>query len=318
MRVLITGAAGFIGSRLAAELLSVGVDVVGIDSLTDYYDPAIKAANLEALTGAKNFSPWIEDLLTVDMDRLLNGVEVVFHLAGQPGVRESWDNEFSTYVERNVVVTHRLLDALRRRSVNKFVYSSSSSIYGDALSHPTPESATPSPRSPYGVTKLAAEHVCSVYASTWGVRTLSLRYFTVFGGGQRPDMAFHRLINCGLGGKTFEVYGTGDQRRDFTHVDDVVRANIRAAFDTRAEPGGCFNVAGGQSASLNEAIQLVEDLIGRSITIERRPVAAGDVHLTSADTSEAQRILGWAPEVQLRDGLQEQIEWQVNRSGLRT
>jgi nucleoside-diphosphate-sugar epimerase len=280
--------------------------------LTDYYDPEIKVANLQTLMKSNNFSPWTEDLLTVNMESLLDGVEVVFHLAGQPGVRDSWDTEFPTYVQRNVVATHRLLDALRERSVRRFVYSSSSSIYGDALAHPTTESALPSPRSPYGVTKLAAEHICSVYAKSWGVQTVSLRYFTVFGGGQRPDMAFHRLINCGLRGETFRVYGNGEQRRDFTHVDDVVRANISVAHGSLTDAGTYFNIAGGQSASLNEAIEMVGGLLGRSVSTTRLPAAAGDVRVTSADTSMAKHTFGWTPEVRLLDGLNEQVEWQAN------
>ena len=310
MKALVTGAAGFIGSRLAARLLDDGVEVVGIDSLTEYYDPVRKTANLRRLVDHSMFTLWKQDLLEVDMNSLLDDVEVVYHLAGQPGVRDSWDEQFATYVDRNIVVTHRLLDALRHRPSTKFIYSSSSSIYGDALTHPTPESATPAPRSPYGVTKLAAEHICSVYANSWGVQSIALRYFTVFGGGQRPDMAFHRLINCALRGGTFPLFGTGEQRRDFTHVDDVVRANICAAKNAQVQPGSCFNIAGGQSASLNETIGLLEDILGKNISIERRPAAEGDVLVTGGDTSAAFHALNWIPTVQLREGLEEQIEWQ--------
>ena len=308
VRVVVTGAAGFIGSRLCASLLQDGLDVIGVDSLTDYYNPQIKRENLAPLLKKTNFTMYYDDLLDMDLSGLLAGVSTVFHLAGQPGVRDSWDEQFPVYVDRNIVVTHRLLDAAKGSKLERFVYSSSSSIYGQSLSEPTPESVTPLPRSPYGVTKLAAEQICGAYANVWGVPTISLRYFTVFGGGQRPDMALNRMISVAKFGGVFEIFGDGEQRRDFTHVLDVVQAN-RLAASVPLEVGSVFNVAGGVGASVNELIDLVGDLSGKSVTCVRRPVAAGDVRTTSADVSRAREMLGWQAKIGLTEGVAEQIEW---------
>jgi UDP-glucuronate 4-epimerase len=262
--VLITGVAGFVGSALARRLVVDGEEVVGVDCLTDYYDPSLKKDNLSTIP-ADGFSFVSEDVNTADLDSLLAGVSVVFHEAGQPGVRKSWGEDFATYVDANVLATQRLLEAARRsRDLQRLVYASSSSVYGNALSYPTTENDVPRPHSPYGVTKLAAEHLCSLYASNFGVPTVSLRYFTVYGPGQRPDMAFNRFIRATLAGEPIEVFGTGEQVRDFTFVDDVVDANLRAAaHDVR--PGSMYNVSGGTSISVNEVLDVLSDIAGAPI-----------------------------------------------------
>ena len=228
MRALITGAAGFIGSHLVEALVADGWDVVGVDCLTPYYDVTQKLGNVEELRTSVDLELIDADLRTSPLEPLLDGVDAVFHQAGQPGVRASWD-DFESYVEHNILATRRLLEAARGTNVTRFVYASSSSVYGDAVSYPTREETLPMPQSPYGVSKLAAEHLCNVYARNWAVPVVSLRYFTVFGPRQRPDMATHRLIRAALEGGSFPMYGTGDQVRDFTYVGDVVAANLAAA-----------------------------------------------------------------------------------------
>ena len=306
MKAVVTGVAGFIGSRLADALLGEGCHVVGVDSLNDYYEPEQKRANVSHLLNSRNFDFLEADLLSVDLSEMLSGAPNVFHLAGQPGVRASWGTGFEPYLRNNIAVTQRLLEACRNAQVERFVYSSSSSVYGDALRHPTPETALPQPRSPYGVSKLAAEHLVSLYAKSWGLPTVSLRYFTVYGAGQRPDMAIERLIRAARSGSEFAVFGDGSQSRDFTHVSDVVRAN-QLAVKAEVEPGEVLNIAGGSQATLLDVISAVEKAMQDPINLRWEPVAAGDVHITSALTDRARFTLGWAPEVSLADGIAEQV-----------
>jgi UDP-glucuronate 4-epimerase len=303
--VLITGVAGFVGSALARRLVAAGEEVVGVDCLTDYYDPGLKKDNLSTIP-ADGFSFVREDVNTADLDSLLAGVSVVFHEAGQPGVRKSWGEDFATYVDANVLATQRLLEAARRsRDLQRLVYASSSSVYGNALSYPTTENDVPRPHSPYGVTKLAAEHLCSLYASNFGVPTVSLRYFTVYGPGQRPDMAFNRFIRATLAGEPIEVFGTGEQVRDFTFVDDVVDANLRAAaHDVR--PGSMYNVSGGTSISVNEVLDVLSDIAGAPIEVRRGEAVAGDVRQTGGSADKIREELGWKPSVDIVSGLRAQ------------
>lgn len=320
MKALVTGAAGFIGSRLCARLLDRGDEVVGVDAFTEYYDPALKRAQVAPLTGRDGFTLVEADLLDEDWQAHLDDVEVVFHQAGQPGVRASWATGFDAYERRNVLATQRLLEALRRRreddgdaaALRRLVYASSSSIYGDAMRQPTDEDVIPAPMSPYGVTKLAAEHLCGVYSRNFGVPCTSLRYFTVYGGGQRPDMALHRLIEATRRGGSFPRFGDGSQERDLTHVDDVVAANLAAADadDDEVAPGTVVNIAGGTQVTLARLIELVGELLGTPVPVEPRPAQPGDVARTSADTSRAHRLLGWQPRIALEDGLAEQVAWQ--------
>jgi UDP-glucuronate 4-epimerase len=306
MKAVVTGAAGFIGSRLSAALLAQGHTVLGVDCLTDYYAEAEKESNLSSLLAHPAFTLARQDLVTADLDPLMAGKPVVFHLAGQPGVRGSWGTGFDLYLRNNIQLTQRLLEASRRNPVARFIYSSSSSVYGDSLMHPTSEQTIPRPRSPYGVTKLAAEHLVNSYALTWDLPAVSLRYFTVYGKGQRPDMAIERLIRSARGGGTFKMFGDGGQSRDFTHVSDVVRANLLAAT-MPVEPGDVFNIAGGSHATLLEVIGAVEAATGQTLVCEHLPQAAGDVRVTSGETERARDVLNWTPLVSLADGIAEQV-----------
>jgi nucleoside-diphosphate-sugar epimerase len=312
MRALVTGAAGFIGSTLTQRLAEVGHDVVALDSITPYYDERQKRSNLDEVARTPRCRVIIEDLRTADLAPMLDGIDVVFHQAGQPGVRASWDAGFAGYVEQNILVTQRLLEAAKRTALRRFVFASSSSVYGDADRYPTVEEDLPAPRSPYGVTKLAAEHLAGVYARNFGVPTVSLRYFTVYGPRQRPDMAMHRLFEAALDGRPFPMFGDGTQIRDFTFVDDVVAANVAAATND-VEPGTVLNVCGGGSTSLLEVVAIVGDVIGREVILDRRPVEAGDVVRTGGSGARAFEALGWAPTVTVRDGLARQGAWHRDR-----
>jgi UDP-glucuronate 4-epimerase len=308
MKVLVTGVAGFIGSKIARRLLDDNHKVVGIDSVTGYYDVSMKRANLASLAcGEFQFSE--EDILSADLDALLDGVDVVIHQAGQPGVRSSWGYEFETYVNANVLATQRLLEASTKATEPiRFVYASSSSVYGDAETYPSIETDRPRPISPYGVTKLAGEHLVTLYATNFGLSTVSLRYFTVFGPGQRPDMAFTRFARAAVRDETITIFGTGKQVRDFTYVDDVVNANLLVALQPII-PGSVFNVAGGSSVSINEVLDLFAELRGRPLTVERIAGVRGDVFRTGGDTEAIQRAVGWKPCTPLHEGLARQYEW---------
>lgn len=305
MRIVVTGVAGFVGSHLCMRLLEQGNDVVGIDAMTDFYDVTRKEANIAALASWDSFTFHQADLLDAPLRQLFDGTEVVFHLAGQPGVRPSWGPEFAEYVKRNILATQRLLETLRDVPVRKIVYSSSSSVYGDAESYPTVETIRPAPVSPYGVTKLAAEHLCELYRANFGTPTTSLRLFTVYGPGQRPDMAFSRLIGAALRGKPFPLFGDGRQTRDFTYVDDVVEALCAAALSAWT---GVANIGGGSRTSLTEVIRIVGPLVGRAVETVRLPAQPGDVRDTAADTARARDAFGYVPAVPLVKGLARMVE----------
>jgi len=306
MRALVTGCAGFIGSTLVDSLLDRGDSVRGIDAFTDYYDASLKRANIRPAVAREDFELIEADLRSCSLAELLRDVDVIFHLAGQPGVRVSWSTGFPTYVEHNVLATQRLLEAAREVPVQRLVFASSSSIYGNAAAYPTTESTLPRPHSPYGVTKLAAEHLCSLYAANYSVPCVSLRYFTVYGPRQRPDMGFARFLRSALEGAPISVFGDGEQIRDFTYVSDVVDATIRAGV-ADVPSGAVFNIAGGAETSVNGVIRLIENLVGHSVSVERFPEEAGDVRRTGATIELAGRALGWQPSVPLRDGIAEQL-----------
>jgi nucleoside-diphosphate-sugar epimerase len=312
MRALVTGAAGFVGSNLVERLAADGHEVVAIDGFTPYYDLEQKRSNWEALGGLGSCRLIEADLATVDLLDLLGDVDTVFHQAGQPGVRASWKEGFDSYLRQNVLVTQRLLEAASESNIARIVYASSSSVYGNAPAYPTSEDDLPRPQSPYGVTKLAAEHLCGVYARTRELPVVSLRYFTVFGPRQRPDMAMHRLIEAALSGDTFPLFGDGGQIRDFTFVGDIVEANVSAA-GSDVWPGTVLNVAGGTATTVAEVIGIVEELTDATITLDRRPQAPGDVVRTGGSAERAAALLGWEPAVALRDGLARQVSWHLER-----
>ena len=308
MKALVTGCAGFIGSTLTEALLERGDDVVGIDCFNDNYGRDQKLRNL------RNFMDWDRfefvpvDLARGDLEELTADREAVFHLAAEPGVRMSWGTRFDRYVRNNIVATQHLLDAMRAAPEKRLVYASSSSVYGDAERFPTPEDVLPRPVSPYGATKLSAEHLCGLYTVNYGLHTVSLRYFTVYGPRQRPDMAFHRFCAAALLGETVTVFGDGLQTRDFTYVDDIVAATI-AASQADVAPGSVYNLGGGSQTSVREALEIISELAGRSIDVAYTAEERGDVRDTSADTSRARSELEFAPGTALRDGLAAELEW---------
>jgi UDP-glucose 4-epimerase len=319
-RTVVTGCAGFIGSHVSEALLALGCEVVGVDSLTDYYDVTQKRANLAGLLADSRFTFVGRDLNDVDAVALLAGTRACFHLAAQAGVRASWGAEFTRYLDWNVLATQRLLEACRdpqvASSLVRLVYSSSSSVYGDQPRYPVTEDDLPLPRSPYGVSKLAAEHLCVLYAEGFGVPTASLRYFTVYGPRQRPDMAFRKFLEAALDGRSFRIYGDGCQTRDFTYVTDAVRANL---LSVAAPAGGpVFNVGGGSRIELREALDLMADLVGKAVPgvqvrLERVAVADGDVRHTYADRSRAEALIGYAPRVEFAEGIAREVAWTVAR-----
>jgi len=305
-KALVTGAAGFIGSHLAERLLASGWQVRGIDSFTDYYARQFKDQNLAVFSSHPHFSFLETNLVTGDLNPLVRDVDVIFHQAGQAGVRASWGHDFEIYAQNNILATQRLLEAVKEIRLHRFVYASSSSVYGDVKVLPVTEDTLPRPISPYGVTKLAAEHLCYLYHVNYGIPTISLRYFTVYGPRQRPDMAFYKLIGAIARGEAFPLYGDGQQTRDFTYVSDAVAANLLAAD---GPVGRVFNIGGGSRVKLNEVIAVIEELGGRPARIERQSQQAGDVRHTWADTRAARNLLGFEPQVSLYDGLDEEVSW---------
>ena len=308
VNALVTGVAGFIGSHLAARLLDQGSSVLGVDCFTDYYPRPLKEANLSAVKGRPGFRFVEARLQEADLKHLLRGVTHVFHLAAQAGVRKSWGHEFSVYTVNNIDATQVLLEACVGVPLERFVYASSSSVYGDHVSLPMREDAYLQPLSPYGVTKLAAEHLTSLYWENHNVPAISLRYFTVYGPRQRPDMGFHRFLRAALNGEPLAVYGDGEQTRDFTFVADVVSATVAAA--TRGRVGGVYNIGGGSRVTVNEVMDLIGRVAGRRLTIQREPAQKGDMRHTYADTSRAQQDLGFVASVTLAEGLGQQYRWQ--------
>jgi nucleoside-diphosphate-sugar epimerase len=305
MRALVTGAAGFIGSRLAGNLAESGWHVAALDSFSPYYDLRLKDVNSRQLAAQHDITVERIDLTSGDVTQLVDGVDVVFHLAAQPGVRASW-SDFDSYVRDNLTATQRVLDAVKVSRGARLVFASSSSVYGQTSGTVTERSPT-HPFSPYGVTKLAAEALCTAYAQNYGLRTVSLRLFTVYGPGQRPDMAFSRLIDAALSGSSFPIYGDGSQVRAFTFVDDVVEAMTSAAT-ADVDPGTVLNISGGSTTTLREAIEIVEEATGGSIRLAHLGRQAGDVRRKDADITRARDLLSWQPTTPLSVGLQKQVE----------
>ncbi|TRZ88297.1 MAG: NAD-dependent epimerase/dehydratase family protein, partial [Streptomycetaceae bacterium] len=313
MNVLVTGSCGFIGTNLCQSLLSDGHSVTGVDSFTENYAESIKRANQRQLEEYPSFKNLEVDLLESNLESIVDGKDVIFHLAGQPSVHNSWGEDFQVYSNRNIVLTQKLLRAANDAGTARFVNSSSSSIYGRVHSTPTKESDEKRPISPYGVTKLAAENLVTLYGSEFGLSTVSLRYFTVFGPRQRPDMAFNKLIQAGSRKRSFPLHGDGSQIRDFTFVGDVVEANKLAAF-ADVKSGSVFNIGGGAPVSMSEAIEMLEEIMGQSIAIEFTPLGPGNPMVTAADCTAAGTTLGWKPKMDIYDGLKAQVAWQLEQA----
>ena len=288
-------------------LLDRGAEVLGLDCFTDYYPRAIKEANLDHNRRRQRFQFIETRIQDADLASLLDGVTHVFHLAAQAGVRKSWGRDFNTYTENNVEASQQLLEACVGRPLHRFVYASSSSLYGDNVAIPMREDALPQPVSPYGVTKLAAEQLCYLYQVNYGVPTTSLRYFTVYGPRQRPDMAFHRFIRAALAGQPITLYGDGEQTRDFTFVEDAVAGTVAAG--DRGVPGRAYNLGGGSRVTVNHVLEIIGRVTGQPLTIRREPAQKGDMRDTYADTSLAKADLGFAPRVSLEEGIEAEYRW---------
>ena len=309
---IVTGAAGFIGSHLAEALLKRGEQVIGIDEFNDYYDPILKRQNIAHLQKFPNFKLIEGNIQFLDWKLLFKDVDVIYHQAAQAGVRASWGEGFRAYTERNISSTQVMLEAAKdAKNLKRFVYASTSSVYGDAETLPTHEEICPKPVSPYGITKLAAERLCGLYHKNFGVPFVALRYFTVYGPRQRPDMAFHKFYKAVLEDKAIPIYGDGLQTRDFTFVSDAVAANLAAATAENAV-GEIFNIGGGSRVVLKEVLETMEEIVGKPIKKNYIEKAMGDARHTAADVSKAQRILSYQPSVSLKEGLTLEWKWVKN------
>ena len=313
MNIVVTGSCGFIGTHLCQSLLEDGNHVIGVDAFTENYESKLKRANSESLTKFGNFKLLEGDLLEMELEQLVDGADVIFHLAGQPSVHDSWGEDFQLYSNRNIVMTQRLLRAAYNAKTPRFVNSSSSSVYGRIVSTPTKESDEKRPISPYGVTKYAAENLVTLFGSEFGLSTISLRYFTVFGPRQRPDMAFNKLIQAGLQGKSFPLHGDGSQIRDFTYVGDVVQANKLAA-SAKVNPGAILNIGGGSPVSMKETIEMLEEIMNVEFKFDLKPLGPGNPMVTEADCGAAFTTLGWKPSMGIFDGLKAQVAWQERQT----
>jgi UDP-glucuronate 4-epimerase len=305
MRYLVTGAAGFIGSHLLRGLLERGHEAVGWDAFTDFYDSDLKKANARGLPVQR------VDLAKDALD--LEGFDGIFHLAGQPGVR-SFGDVFPVYVRDNVVASERLFGAAAAARA-RTVFVSSSSVYGDAAAYPTPEDAEPRPLSPYGITKLAGEHLAYAYGREFDLDYVVLRYFTIYGPAQRPDMALARMVNCVARGNPFVLHGDGTQSRSFTYVDDAVEATVMAM--EKAPAGSLYNVGGGVELSILQTIELLAAISGKRLDFFESPRREGDAARTAADTSRIRAELGWTPATPFEAGLAAQWQWAADRVGAR-
>ncbi|MFC1509226.1 GDP-mannose 4,6-dehydratase [Candidatus Omnitrophota bacterium] len=317
MKIVITGAAGFIGSFLSEQLLKLGHDVTGIDNFNDYYSSNIKRLNSISLLKSDTFHLVESDVQNLDTS-ILKSADYIFHLAGQPGVRSSWGPDFKGYVDNNILVTQRILEAVKHSAaLKKFVFASSSSVYGNAQELPLKETARPNPVSPYGVTKLTAENLCSVYSYNYHIPIVSLRFFTVYGPRQRPDMAFHRFFKAHLGQKSITVFGDGSQTRDFTYVADIVNGILSSAFTQSDSIFTLLNLGSGKRIALSEVIDMIGAITEKPLQVNYMPSEKGDMTDTLADITRARELIGYAPSVELRDGLQEEYSWIcTNREAL--
>jgi len=311
-RVLVTGCAGFIGSILSEKLIEQGYEVIGIDCFTPYYSIALKRFNLKNLTKSERFSLLEVDLSEIPLYSLVSivkGVDYIIHEAAQPGVRNSWGESFQEYVRHNIITTQKLLEAIIKIGrCRHFIYASSSSVYGNIMNSPLKEDMIPKPYSPYGVTKLTAEFLCQTYLENFNLPITILRYFTVYGPRQRPDMAFHKFAKALLSGEVIEIYGCGDQVRDFTYVDDVAEATI-STIESKESIGEIINVGSNNPIKLIDAVKIIADIIGVEPKYRFSKELKGEVKSTYADISKAEKILGWKPKITIKEGLEKEIMW---------
>jgi len=311
-RAVVTGCAGFLGSHLCDRLLDDRREVIGVDCFTDYYPREVKQRNLATLLGRDGFTLHEIDLSADPADGLLEGIDTVFHLAAQPGVRGSFGSQFELYVRHNVRATQRLLEEAAARPVDRFLYASSSSVYGDAQAHPVREDGPTRPMSPYGMTKVATETLAGVYQQSAGVPTVGLRYFTIYGPRQRPDMALSRFLAKALAGEDLPVFGDGRQVREFTYVSDAVDATVAAAAAGR--PGEIYNIGGGERLDLLSVIRALEELLERRLAVKHLPEQRGEARWTAANASRAAEHFGFIPSTSFREGLAAQLEWTIAQS----
>lgn len=314
MRCIVTGAAGFIGSHVTRKLLNENYKVLGIDDFQDFYPKWIKEKNIAPLLQQINFQFIPENIYSLDLDSLIKNYDCIFHFAAQAGVRTSWGENFYVYTRNNIETTQKLLESAKKNKIKKFIYASSSSVYGNCPDLPMKENSSLHPHSPYGVTKLAAENLCTLYNKNYGVPTVSLRFFTVYGPGQRPDMAFHRFFLAASQGKEITVYGDGSQTRDFTYIDDIVEANISAMHS--GKPGEIYNLGGGNNIILKEIFPVIEKICQKKISINHIEKQHGDVYHTFADIAKADKDLGFSPRMSLEEGLTEEWKWLQDLYGL--
>jgi UDP-glucose 4-epimerase len=307
VKAVVTGAAGFIGSHVVESLLASGHEVTGIDAFVDYYPRPAKEKNLDRARAHAAFRLVEGRMQDLPLADLFEGASELYHLAAQAGVRASWGKDFAAYTEHNVLGTQRVLEAALTARVGRVVYASSSSVYGDSRDLPLREDSPCHPVSPYGVTKLAAEHLCHLYQKNYGLPAVSLRYFTVYGPRQRPDMAFHRFLKAARDGTPVHLYGDGEQTRDFTFIADIVAATRNAA--RAGQPGVAYNVGGGERVTVNAVLKTIEGVTGRPLQILREPAQKGDMRDTFADTTRAQKDLGFRGTVPLAEGLAREWAW---------
>lgn len=307
MTCIVTGAAGFIGSHLCRRLLKKGFSVIGIDSFTDFYPKWIKNKNILPLMRDKKFEFIAEDINSIELTKLLNRSDYVFHLAAQAGVRTSWGHNFSVYTKNNIEATQKLLEAVKDTKIKKFIYASSSSVYGLCPELPISETSPLYPFSPYGVTKLAAEHLCYLYYKNFGLPLVSLRFFTVYGPGQRPDMAFHKFFKTIAEGEQISIFGDGKQTRDFTFIDDIIEANFASLEN--GKPGEIYNIGGGTRKKLEDIIPIIEKICEKKAEINWEEKQKGDVLHTFANIEKARKDLNYSPKTQIEDGLKEEWTW---------
>jgi nucleoside-diphosphate-sugar epimerase len=307
MNYLVTGAAGFIGSHLCKHLIRDGAHIFALDAFTDFYSRSIKENNIQSLNSHPHFELIPADILDTDLDIIMDKVDIVFHLAAQAGVRTSWGSHFFIYTRNNIDATQVLLEAATKAKLKKFIYASSSSVYGLSPRLPMKETSTLHPHSPYGVTKLAAENLCFLYHKNYGIPTASLRFFSVYGPGQRPDMAFYRFFKAILNDEEITVFGDGQQTRDFTFIDDIIGANLSSIENGRA--GENYNIGGGTRIKLNDIIPILENICQKKVKVRYVPGQKGDVRHTFADIQKAKKDLNYSPKISLDEGLRSQWNW---------